>query len=287
MAEATPRHRHGAAVGLAALVLATTGAHAGPAAPAARLAGPPLPVASAPGDLATRVTADLRDRAAVVARTEAVLEDKRADLDAAARRRLRSLYKLSRASRPALWFEPSARGQVLRRRAAIVRVLRRDLAERAILDDEVRAAGNAAATLVTLEAIPAAPPPAPASLLRPVRGAPIVGRFGAYREGRLELARRGIELRVRPGAAVVAPVDGQIRFVGPLRGLGGVVIIDHGDLRAIVAGVDAAEPAGAGRSVQAGDPLGTASGARLGLEIRLRTGDAAGFPIDPAPLLDH
>src|SRR3546814_4579953 len=50
---------------------------------------------------------------------------------------------------------------------------------------------------------------------------------------------KGISIRARPGAQVVAPFDGKIAYAGPFRGYGLILIIDHGGrYHTILAGFD-------------------------------------------------
>lgn len=145
-------------------------------------------------------------------------------------------------------------------------------------------------------ALPPSPPLARARgrLFAPVAGT-VVQRFGKGGDG--GLTNRGLLLRTRPGALVIAPHDGIVLYAGPFEGFGRILIIEHGDgyhtLLAGLARVDltvstrvlAGEPVGA---MAAGDRAAsrvgsenTATGAtapELYLELR-HNGD----PIDPLP----
>jgi septal ring factor EnvC (AmiA/AmiB activator) len=79
---------------------------------------------------------------------------------------------------------------------------------------------------------------------------------------------------------VVAAADGQVRWAGPLVGLGTVVAIDHGGgLVTVTTGLAGAAVA-RGDLVMAGAPIGRAAGPRVGFEVR-----RGGRPVDPYPLL--
>lgn len=106
----------------------------------------------------------------------------------------------------------------------------------------------------------------------PVVGAPI-RTFGG--------ASQGWTWRTAPEAQVVAPAQGVIDYVGPLKGWGVVVILRlGGDYRLVLAGLDQATTS-PGRTVKAGEAIGRmASGApppELYFEVRKN-----GAPTDPA-----
>jgi murein hydrolase activator len=226
--------------------------------------------------------AGLEARGAVVARALELIAEKRAETAALAARRLRALYKATRAGHAPLWFDRAARGRLARRRAAAA-VVGRDLAELAVLDGETRAARAAAARLAAARGQAPVAPPAAGSLVRPVGGA-VIGRFGAYRDGPLSLTRRGVELSCVVGQPVRAPAAGRVAYLGPLRGLGLAAVLEHGGLVTVMAPLASATVA-ADQQVAAGATIGTAATRRLTLEVRLAGGDPAGTPIDPAPLL--
>ncbi|BBK39154.1 hypothetical protein STAQ_42320 [Allostella sp. ATCC 35155] len=96
---------------------------------------------------------------------------------------------------------------------------------------------------------------------------------------------RGITLRTRPGARVVAPFDGRILFIGPFRAYGEILIIEHsGGYHSLVAGLGRTDGA-VGQTVLSGEPVGIMSPdgeerPRLYIELRRN-----GTPIDPQPWL--
>jgi len=94
----------------------------------------------------------------------------------------------------------------------------------------------------------------------------------------------GIEIETRPSAVVVAPLPGRIRFAGPFRGYGQLLIVDHGNgYHSLIAGLGRIDRP-VGREVMAGEPLGTMASASEGtpsLYFELRR---HGTPVDPHPL---
>ncbi len=199
--------------------------------------------------------------------------------------RLRAFSKLARPGRARLWVEPGERMVELARRAAMGRLLRRDLRELAILRSE-RDAAVAARDRMRGE-IGGPPPdaPLPGSLVRPIRRARVRASFGMrrHRASGRDLSARGVELAARPGDDVLAVADGSVRWSGPLAGGQQAVLVDHPGFVSVLVGL-AAVRVTLGQAVTAGEVLGAAAGGELHLEIRLRTG-AFGHPIDPAPLL--
>jgi septal ring factor EnvC (AmiA/AmiB activator) len=122
-----------------------------------------------------------------------------------------------------------------------------------------------------------------ASLTLPVRGE-VVRLYG--QENKTDgTTAKGISIRARPEAQVVAPYDGQIAYAGPFRGYGLILIIEHGGrYHSILAGFDRID-AVVGQWVLAGEPVAQMGGAadsnpELYLELR-RTGQA----INPLPWL--
>jgi len=114
----------------------------------------------------------------------------------------------------------------------------------------------------------------------PVAGE-IVKRFGEA-DGFQDA--KGLTIRTRPGAQVVAPFDGQIMFAGPFKGYGQILIIDHGGgYHSLLAGIDQIE-ASVGQRVVAGEPVGVMKSGEpnpsLYLELRRQ-----GQPINPLPWL--
>ncbi|MES2754282.1 MAG: peptidoglycan DD-metalloendopeptidase family protein [Pseudomonadota bacterium] len=98
---------------------------------------------------------------------------------------------------------------------------------------------------------------------------------------------RGLTLACRPDARVNAPAGGQVRYAGPFRQYGRVVVIDHGDgWTSAVTGLGDIDVA-LGDRVRAGDRIGRAQGdgasgdePRVTVELRRR-----GRPVDLTALI--
>lgn len=112
-----------------------------------------------------------------------------------------------------------------------------------------------------------------------------VQRFGDRDVGGLDA--RGIVLKTRPNAQVVAPYDGTIVFAGPFRGYGLLVIIDHGEgYHSLLSGMMRIDGV-VGQGVLTGEPIGQmgqdgsgSGGTKLYVELRYQ-----GSPINPMPWL--
>ena len=114
----------------------------------------------------------------------------------------------------------------------------------------------------------------------PVAGE-IVKRFGES-DGFQD--SKGLTIRTRSAAQVVAPFEGQIMFAGPFKGYGQILIIDHGGgYHSLLAGIEQIE-ATVGQRVVAGEPVGVmkSGDARPSLYLELRR---QGQPINPLPWL--
>lgn len=111
----------------------------------------------------------------------------------------------------------------------------------------------------------------------------IVSRFGE-RDGAARL--KGIRIRARESAQIVAPYDGQVVFAGPFRDYGQLLIISHGNgYHSLLAGLGNLQSI-VGQWVLTGEPVGTMSTARdageLYMELR-RNGES----VDPTPWLSR
>jgi murein DD-endopeptidase MepM/ murein hydrolase activator NlpD len=200
--------------------------------------------------------------------------------------RVRAYLEAERAGLARLWVEPGARMDFLARRAAMTRVLRRDLRELAVLEEERAAAVTARERLHGELSAPQPEPPAAHSLVRPIARARVRAGFGVRRhpESRADLSARGIELSARPGDPVMAVAAGRVLWTGPLGGEAlTAVLVDHGAFVSVLVGLGRVGVA-TGQTVTAGQVLGDAARDELHVEIRLRSG-AFGNPVDPEPLL--
>lgn len=120
------------------------------------------------------------------------------------------------------------------------------------------------------------------SLRLPAEG-PVTQRFGAAMQG--GGSSKGILIRTRHQAQVIAPSGGRVVFAGPFRGYGQLLIIAHGNgYHSLLAGMARIDEK-VGASIQAGSPVGVMGAADQGdpelyLELRQR-----GTPVDPIPWL--
>ena len=119
-------------------------------------------------------------------------------------------------------------------------------------------------------------------LARPAAGVLVRG-WGDPDEGQKST---GLSWRTAPGAQVLAPCGGTAVYAAPFRGFGLLAIVDcGGGYHAVLGGLERIAAA-AGKTVQAGDVLGSmlqdpaARPPLLYLEFRKN-----GRPVDPAPWL--
>ena len=90
---------------------------------------------------------------------------------------------------------------------------------------------------------------------------------------------KGITIEARPGAVVSTPVEGTVRYAGPFRKYGSIILIEHKNkFHSLVAGLGKID-AFVGQKVIAGEPLGRLPeySGRLYYELRYR-----GDPVNPA-----
>ncbi len=131
-------------------------------------------------------------------------------------------------------------------------------------------------------------PPRPISsalggLSLPVRG-DVSQQFGATTPTG---PARGITIRTRPEAQVVAPYAGRVVFSGPFRAYGQLLIIAHGEgYHSLLAGMTRID-AKVGQILQTGEPIGVMGTADDGvaassLYVEIRRG---GEPVNPLPWL--
>lgn len=106
------------------------------------------------------------------------------------------------------------------------------------------------------------------ALSRPARG-PIITAYG--QETAKGVSSKGIIIKTRPLAQVIAPFDGSVLFAGPFRGYGNLIIIEHGNgYTSLLAGLDTVD-CDLGQMLLAGEPVGqmtNANDAKLYMELR-------------------
>ena len=159
------------------------------------------------------------------------------------------------------------------------------------LVDTMGEQANAAVTAASLAALPGpVPRPLAPGVVPPLppRGAyrlPVSGRLviGLDEISEAGVRSRGLTFAVSPGAAVVAPAGGIVRFARSFRSYGRIVVIDHGGgWTSLITGLDQTMPR-VGATVAMGDPIGTAARGddpRITVELRRR-----GRPMDIPPLI--
>ncbi|MEO3432256.1 peptidoglycan DD-metalloendopeptidase family protein [Inquilinus sp. CAU 1745] len=122
---------------------------------------------------------------------------------------------------------------------------------------EAEAAAEAAEEARRLAA--EAAPPASATfggMPMPVAGS-VVLRYGEA--DRFGEPARGLRISTVAGAPVVAPIGGTVRFAGPFRGYGRILILQHpGGYHSLIGGLDIID-AVVGQQIAAGEPVGTAA----------------------------
>jgi septal ring factor EnvC (AmiA/AmiB activator) len=121
----------------------------------------------------------------------------------------------------------------------------------------------------------------PSNILLPVRGIIRVG-FGETDE--LGGRSKGVTFLARPGAPVVTPLGGKVKFAGPFQKYRQILIIEHrGGYHSLIAGLGRIDTV-VGASLDAGEPVGAAdtssSDARVYYELRQN-----GAPVNPQKLL--
>ena len=120
-------------------------------------------------------------------------------------------------------------------------------------------------------------------------GYPVAGdiRIAFGQKDGLGATSRGLTLATRPGAAVISPASGVVRFAGPFRSYREILILEHPDgYHSLIAGMARIDVA-VGDTVGAGEPVGSMddrSDARPELYYELRRN---GEPVDPADVLSR
>lgn len=119
---------------------------------------------------------------------------------------------------------------------------------------------------------------------KPVYMMPVVGQVltGFGEVSTSGISARGITLKVREQARIVAPAAGRIEFAGDYRGYGQIIIIEHGDgWTSLITGLGDISVA-KGADVAQGAPLGQAFGGTQNILLELRR---KGKPVDVATLI--
>ena len=178
--------------------------------------------------------------------------------------------------------ERQARDKAEREARELAERQARDKAERQAREAEGRAPAEATRLALVRPDNIRPFPDARASLRIPARGR-VVLRYGQSRAD--QGASKGISIRARGGAQVVAPYDGQVVYAGPFRRYGQILIIEHGGrYHTLLAGLDRIY-AVVGQWLLAGEPVGVLGSPQSGrpeLYFELRR---AGQPINPLPWL--
>ncbi len=161
----------------------------------------------------------------------------------------------------------------------------RDLVDRMTEQGDAQATAAGLASLTGPTPRPIAPgatiPNGPEGAYRlPVRGRLVTGLGEVSAAG---VRSRGLSFAVAPGAPVVAPAGGTVRYARRFRGYGVIVLVDHGGgWTSLVTGLGDASVR-SGTLVTAGTPLGRAGGgddSQVTVELRRR-----GRPVDILALL--
>ncbi len=98
-----------------------------------------------------------------------------------------------------------------------------------------------------------APLPTVAGVILPASGDIILsyGAVDAFGE-----PSQGLTLSVYPGAPAVSPLDGVVRYAGPMRGYGDILIVEHSDgYHSLITGLGRID-VGVGQPLLAGEPIG-------------------------------
>ncbi|MEQ9639634.1 MAG: peptidoglycan DD-metalloendopeptidase family protein [Alphaproteobacteria bacterium] len=171
-----------------------------------------------------------------------------------------------------------------RQAAAVTAALRKAEAARQAAEEAQRKAAKAAGRTAPAQQLAALPGGGPAlfstrrgHLPMPVAG-PVIGRFGAA--DRVGQRTKGIKVRARAGATVVAPHDAEVAFAGQFRGYGLLLILSQGEgYHILLAGMSRLY-AVTGQPVLAGEPVGEMGpdGSDTTLYVELRR---EGEPINP------
>lgn len=260
---------------LAALVLGTSGlADAGPASDATKKE-----------KQEHAFHASVQAELVAVFKTQGLLATKLATREAEMKKRVRAIYKLSRASFPRLWVEPEERRKVSQWLGAARKIAMRDQYELRLLHEEVDVANTAEARLKSVKDQRLEMVIERKSLRSPLKKTQLLEAYGDYKgpTRRVRLRRRGVELKASEGEEVFAPAAGRILYTGPISGLGQAIVLEHEGFSSIIGHVTPG-PWQIGDAVAAEAVIARAAASRLYLELRMTIG-SVGQTIDPMPLL--
>lgn len=213
------------------------------------------------------LTADVRDQKQRAEQTAADLRLEQEKLEDLAEKR-EKIYAASQS-------DLSERKAVVQRLSAEARSLR-ELVQK--LEDRRRADRNKD-TRKTLAAYVPVPQPGEARL--PVSG---IIRTRYDEPDNIGAQSQGLHIVGRGGSLVVAPMGGEVRYAGPFKRYGQIVIIEHKDgYHSLVAGLEKVDTV-VGRTVSVGEPVGklppqAEADGRPVLYYELRKN---GRPVDPA-----
>ncbi|MBX2833458.1 MAG: peptidoglycan DD-metalloendopeptidase family protein [Micavibrio sp.] len=98
------------------------------------------------------------------------------------------------------------------------------------------------------------PPPKPGSARLPISG---IIKTSYNQPDHIGAPSQGLDIEGRGGALVVAPMGGTVRYAGPFKNYGKMVIIEHTDgYHSLIAGLEKGDVV-VGQSVISGEPIGT------------------------------
>lgn len=126
---------------------------------------------------------------------------------------------------------------------------------------------------------PAKAIPLPANMTAPVDGSIRTAFGGRTPAGAIS---KGMTFNGRPGARVVTPLSGVVRFAGPFQKYKQILIVEHrGGYHSLIAGLGSIDTV-VGDKLSAGEPVGTADDDTGAVYYELRQN---GTPIDPRRML--
>ncbi len=196
----------------------------------------------------------------------AALAAQAADLQQLADRLARDREAQEAAAREQAAKEQAAREQAAREQAAKEQAAKEQAAHDPVAKEQAAGQQEAARAPVAPAVASAGRGVEAGRYAMPATGE-VVRHFG---EAEAAGTAKGLSIRTRPGAQIVAPADGTVMFAGPFKGYGQILIIDHGGgYHSLLAGIGRIAAA-VGQHVVGGEPVGT-----MGVGTGTGTGDAA------------